>query len=166
MTGDAALERHSRSGRHYNGRNAKALLLRTGDATLEAPPGSREVARARAPAPLISESCRGSRPRSRSTWRQGRLRLDLAGKRRSSAAALPSLAQVQGAGADLRTLFTSRELDVMIREHFLVLDNVVEALREAHADLQHQWDQQTVALFVAPLHRQGDEHRAGDCDRP
>jgi hypothetical protein len=39
----------------------------------------------------------------------------------------------------------------MIREHFLVLDDGWARRFERYADLQHQWDQQTVALFVAPL---------------
>jgi hypothetical protein len=48
-------------------------------------------------------------------------------------------------------LFTSRELDVMVRGHFLVLDDVWSKRFERYADLQHEWDQQTVALFVAPV---------------
>ena len=157
----------SRSGAHYNGRNAKAaLLLRTGDATLEAPPGSREVARSgRAPAPLISESCRGSRPRSRSTWRRGGSASTLAGKRRSSAA-LPSLAQVQGGGADLphAVHVTRAGCDdpgalPRARQHG-------RSARAAAADLRHQWDQQTVALFVAPLRRQATNIASATATRP
>ena len=48
-------------------------------------------------------------------------------------------------------LFSSRELDVMIRHHFLALDDVWSRRFERYADLQHQWDLQTVALFLAPI---------------
>jgi len=82
---------------------------------------------------------------------QGRLRLDRRGQAALEHGALPNLAQVQGSGVDSRTLFASRELDVMIRDHFLVLDDVWSRRFERYADLQHQWDQQTVALFVAPI---------------
>ena len=34
---------------------------------------------------------------------------------------------------------------------FLVLDDVWSRRFERYADLQHQWDQETVALFVAPI---------------
>jgi hypothetical protein len=39
----------------------------------------------------------------------------------------------------------------MIQQHILVLDDVWSKRFERYADLQHQWDQQTVALFVAPI---------------
>jgi hypothetical protein len=152
VTEDAALERHLGPARRFNGRNAKAaLLLRTGDETLEAPPGSRRVA--------LGEGLSAADQRELSRLKtliaaylsQGRLRLDRRGQAALERGSLPNLAQVQGSGADPRTLFTSRELDVMVREHFLVLDDVWSKRFERYADLQHQWDQQTVALFVAPI---------------
>jgi hypothetical protein len=152
VTGDPALERNLGPARHYNGRNAKAaLLLRTGDATLEAPPGSRQVARGEGLSAADQRELSRLKTRIAEYLAQGRLRLGPRGQAALERGALPNLAQVQGAGADLRTLFTSRELDVMIREHFLELDNVWSKRFERYADLQHQWDQQTVALFVAPL---------------
>ena len=39
----------------------------------------------------------------------------------------------------------------MIQQHILVLDDLWSKRFERYADLQHQWDQQTVALFVAPI---------------
>jgi hypothetical protein len=82
---------------------------------------------------------------------QGRLRLDRRGQAALERGALPNLAQVQGSGVDPRVLFTSRELDVMIRDHLLVLDDVWSKRFERYTHLQRQWDQQTVALFVAPI---------------
>ena len=156
VTGDAALERHLGPARHFNGRNAKAaLLLRTGDATLEAPPGSRQVARGEGLSVADQRELSRLKMQIVEYLAQGRLRLDGRGQAALERGSLPNLAQVQGSGADPRTLFTSRELDVMIRERYLVLDNVWSKRFERYADLQHQWDQQTVALFVAPIRSDG-----------
>ena len=152
VTGDAALERHLGPERHFNGRNAKtALLLRTGDATLEAPPGSRQVARGEGLSAAEQRELSRLKTQIAEYLVQGRLRLDRRGQAALDRGALPNLAQVQGSGVDSNTLFSSRELDVMIRDHFLVLDDVWSRRFERYADLQHQWDQQTVALFVAPI---------------
>ena len=152
VTGDPGLERHLGPARHYNGRNAKAaLLLRTGDATLEAPPGSREVARGEGLSAADQRELSRLKTEIAEYLAQGRLRLDRRGQAALERGALPHLAQVQRSGVDSRTLFTSRELDVMIRKHFLVLDDVWSKRLERYADLQHQWDLQTVALFVAPV---------------
>ena len=152
VTGDAALERHLGPARHFNGRNAKAaLLLRTGDATLEAPPGSRQVARGEGLSAAEQRELSRLKAQIAQYLAQGRLRLDRRGQAALERGALPNLAEVQASGADPRVLFSSRELDVMIRDHFLVLDDVWSRRFERYADLQHQWDQETVALFVAPI---------------
>jgi hypothetical protein len=152
VTGDAALERHLGPARRFNGRNAKAaLLLRTGDATLEAPPGSREVARGEGLSAAHQRELSRLKTQIAGYLAQERLRLDGRGQAALERGSLPNLAQVQGSGVDPRVLLTSRELDVMVRDHLLVLDDVWSKRFERYADLQHQWDQQTVALFVAPV---------------
>ena len=152
VTGDAALERHLGPARHFNGRNAKAaLLLRTGEATLEAPPGSRQVARGEGLSAADQRELSRLKTQIAQYLVQGRLRLDRRGQAALERGTLPNLAEVQASGGDPRVLFTSRELDVMVRGHFLVLDDVWSKRFERYADLQHEWDQQTVALFVAPV---------------
>lgn len=152
VTGDAALERHLGPARHFNGRNAKAaLLLRTGEAALEAPPGSRLVARGEGLGAADQRELSRLKAQIAEYLAQGQLHLDGRGQAALERGTLPNLAQVQRSAVDPRVLFTSRELDVMIRAHFLVLDDVWSKRFERYADLQHQWDQQTVALFVAPV---------------
>jgi hypothetical protein len=152
VTGDPGLERHLGPARRYNGRNAKtALLLRTGDETLEAPPGSREVARGEGVSAADQQELSRLKTQITEYLVQGRLRLNRRGQAALERGALPNLSHVQSSGVDPRVLFTSRELDVMIRENFLVLDDAWSKRFERYADLQHQWDQQTVALFVAPI---------------
>jgi hypothetical protein len=152
VTGDPGLERHLGPARHFNGRNAKAaLLLRTSDATLEAPPGSRLVARGEGLSAADQRELSRLKAQITEYLVQGRLRLDRRGQAALERGALPNLRHVQTSGADPRVLLSSRELDVMIRDHYLVLDGVWPKRFERYADLQHQWDLQTVALFVAPI---------------
>jgi hypothetical protein len=152
VTGDRGLERHLGPARHFNGRNARAaLLLRTGDATLEPPPGSRLVARGEGLSAADQRELSRLKTQITEYLAQGRLRLDGRGQAALARGALPNLARVQTSGADPGVLLSSRELDVMIREHFLVHEDVWSKRFERYADLQHQWDLQTVALFVAPV---------------
>jgi hypothetical protein len=152
VTGDAALERHLGPARHFSGSNAKAaLLLRTGDETLQAPPGSRQVARGEGLSAAEQRELARLKEQIAAYVGQGRLRLNRRGESALDRGALPNLARLPGRGADPAALFTSRELDVMVREHFLVLDDVWAKRFERYADLQHEWDQQTVALYVAPV---------------
>jgi hypothetical protein len=152
VTGDPGLERHLGPARHFNGHNAKAaLLLRTADATLEPPPGSRLVARGEGLSAADQRELARLKTQIAEYLAQGRLRLNRRGQAVLDRGALKNLAQVQSSGADPRVLFSSRELDVMIRDHFLVLDDVWSRRFERYADLQHQWDLQTVALFLAPI---------------
>ena len=141
-----------RHGLDLNGRNAKAaLLLRTGDATLEAPPGSRQVARGEGLSAADQRELSRLKTQIAAYLAQGRLRLDRRGQAALQRGDLPNLAEVRASRADPRVLLSSRELDVMIRDHFLVLDDAWSTRFERYADLQHQWDRQTVALFVAPI---------------
>jgi hypothetical protein len=152
VTGDAALERHLGPARHFNGHNARAaLLLRTGDATLESPPGSRLVARGEGLGAADQRELSRLKTQITEYLVRGRLRLDGRGQAALARGTLPNLARVETSGADPGVLLSSRELDVMIREHFLVPEGVWSKRFERYADLQHQWDLQTVALFVAPV---------------
>jgi hypothetical protein len=152
VTGDPGLERHLGPARHFNGRNAKAaLLLRTADATLVAPPGSRLVARGEGLSAADQRELSRLKTQITEYVVNGQLRLNRRGRGALERGALPNLAQVQASGADPRVLISSRELDVMIQDHYLVLDDARSRRFERYADLQHQWDLQTVALFVAPV---------------
>ena len=86
---------------------------------------------------------------------EGQLRLNPRGQAALDAGNLPNLAHVQGGGVDPRVLFDSRELDVMIQQHFLALDRPWTARFERYAELQRDHDRKTVALFVESLRRSG-----------
>src|SRR5207244_4026625 len=105
VTGDAALERHLGPARHFNGRNAKAaLLLRTGDATLETPAGSRLVARGEGLSAADQRELSRLKAQITEYLVQGRLRLDRRGQAALERGALPNLPQVQTSRADPRVL--------------------------------------------------------------
>jgi hypothetical protein len=147
-----AIVRQFGPARRFNGRKAKAaLLLRQGEATLEAPPGSRRFARGEGlPAADVRELER-LKTQIGDYIGQGGLRLDSRGQAALEAGKLPNLARSAEQGLDVHALFASRELDVMIREGYLVVDGAWAKRVARYADLQHEWDQKTVALFVAPL---------------
>ena len=149
---DPMLVRQFGPARRYNGRNAKAaLLFRQGDATLEAPPGSREVARGEGLSRAEDRELDGLKGQILEYLEAGRLRLNRDGEAALSRGDLPKLAEVQDQGADPQVLLDSRELDVMIKQHLLDIDGAAARRMERYADLQHHWDQETVALFVKPL---------------
>jgi hypothetical protein len=52
---------------------------------------------------------------------------------------------------DPEALFTSRELVAMVQKDFLVLKDGWERPFQRYATLQNRWDNDTVALFVAPV---------------
>ena len=64
---------------------------------------------------------------------------------------LPTLARSADQGLDVAALVATRELDVMIRGGYLKLDDAWAKRFRRYADLQNQWDQKTVALFVGPV---------------
>jgi hypothetical protein len=149
---DPGLVRQLGPGRRYHDRNAKAaLLLRTGDATRQAPQGSRRVALGEGLSAGDQLELSRLETEIGAYIEHGRLHLNRRGQAALEGGGLPNLAQVLGGGLPPKALFTSRELDVMIREHDLVLDHALARRLERYAELQHHWDQETVALFVAPL---------------
>jgi hypothetical protein len=142
--------------RRFNGHNAKAaLLLRTGAATGEAPTGSRRVARGEGLSAGDQRELSRLEAQIGRYVEEGQLRLNPRGQAALDAGNLPNLAQVQGGGVDPRVLFDSRELDVMIQQHFLALDPPWTARFERYAELQRDHDRKTVALFVESLRRSG-----------
>ncbi len=149
---DAGLVRQFGPARRYDGRNANAaLLLRTGSATLGAPPGSRVVARGEGLSRADQRELDGLKREILGYLEAGRLRLNRDGESALARGELPKLAEVQEQGADPQVLLDSRELDVMIKQHLLDIDGATARRMERYADLQHHWDQETVALFVKPL---------------
>jgi hypothetical protein len=138
--------------RRFNGHNAKAaLLLREGEATFEAPPGSRRVARGEGlPADDVRELERLKTQIGDSIAQHG-LVLNARGQAALEAGMLPTMSRASDATLDVPALFATRELDFMIRERYVVLDVPWRKRFARYADLQHQWDQKTVALFVGPV---------------
>ena len=153
---DPVLVRQYGPTRRFNGHNADAaLLLRTGAATGGAPTGSRRVARGEGLSAADQRELTQLEAQIGKYVEEGQLRLDPRGQAALDAGNLPNLAQVQGGSADPRVLFDSRELDVMIQQHFLTLRPPWTARFERYAELQRDHDRETVALFVERLRRRG-----------
>ena len=149
---DPMLVRQFGPARRYDGRNAKAaLLFRQGDATLTPPVGSREAARGEGLSRAEQADLTRLKGEVKGYLDAGRLHLDRAGQAAFARGDLPRLAEVQGQGADPQVLLDSRELDVMIQQHLLDVHGAWARRFDRYADLQHRWDQETVALFVRPL---------------
>jgi hypothetical protein len=149
---DPAIVRQFGDGRRYNGHNAKAaLLLRQGEATVEAPAGSRRVARGEGMPAAGTRELEELKTRIGEYIGERGLRLNMRGQEALNAGKLPTLARSAQDGFDVPALFATRELDVMIREGYLVLDDGWAKRFVRYADQQHEWDQKTVALFVGPV---------------
>lgn len=149
---DPMLVRQFGPARRYDGHNAEAaLLFRQGDATLTPPPGSREVARGEGLSRADEAELTRLKGEIKAYLVAGRLRLNAGGQASLARGDLPRLAEVQRQGADPQVLLDSRELDVMVQQHLLDVHGAWERRLARYADLQHVWDQQTVALFVRPL---------------
>ena len=137
--------------RRFNGHNASAaLLLRTGAATGDTPTGSRGVARGEGLSPGDQRELSRLEAQIGKYVEERQLRLKARGQAALDAGNLPNLTQVQGGGVDPRVLFDSRELDVMIQQHFLALGPPWTARFERYAELQRDHDRKTVALFLGP----------------
>ena len=153
---DPVLVRQYGPTRRFNGHNADAaLLLRTGAATGDAPTGSRRVARGEGLSAADQRELTQLEAQIGKYVEEGQLRLDPRGQAALDAGNLPNLAQVQGSGVDPRVLIDSRELDVMIQQHLLMLRPPWTARFERYAELQRDHDRETVALFVERLQRRG-----------
>jgi hypothetical protein len=151
---DPVLVRQFGPTRRFNGSNANAaLLLRTGAATAETPPGSRSVARGEGLSAGDRRELSRLEAQIAEYVEQGRLRLNPRGQAALDAGSLPNLTQVQGGGVDPRVLFDSRELDAMVQQRLLALDDPWSERFERYAELQRDRDRETVALFVEPLDR-------------
>ncbi|HKA92440.1 MAG TPA: hypothetical protein VKE97_01455 [Acidimicrobiia bacterium] len=153
---DHGLVRLFGPGRRFNGTNARsALLLRISDATRTPPPGTRRVVLAEGLDAADRRELDRLRGEIATYIEAGRLRLDRRGEAALTAGKLPTLAQGAGAGLDADALLSSREVDVMVHEHWLALDPTWEKRFEGYARLHHEWDRRTVALFVGPVDRTG-----------
>jgi hypothetical protein len=154
---DAGFARQFGDGRRYNGENAKAaLLLRQGSETLEAPPGVREVARGEGMSGADVRDLDRLKRQISNYIGERNLQLNPRGQAALQKGKLATVARQSEQGIDVATLFTSRELDEMIRERYLVLDDAWAQRFERYADLKREWDQKTVALFVAPVSNVAD----------
>jgi len=148
---DPVLVRQYGPTRRFNGHNASAaLLLRTGAATGDTPTGSRGVARGEGLSPGDQRELSRLEAQIGKYVEEGQLRLKAQGQAAVDAGNLPNLTKVQGGGVDPRVLFDSRELDVMIQQHFLALGPPWTARFERYAELQRDHDRKTVALFLGP----------------
>jgi hypothetical protein len=137
--------------REFDGHNARAaVLMRQGEATLEAPPGSRRVARGEGlPMAEVRELERLKMRISEYIAQRG-LQLNARGQAALVAGKLPTMAASSGSALDVAALFSTRELDVMIQDRYLDLDDAWFGRFARYAGLQHEWDQKTIALFIGP----------------
>jgi hypothetical protein len=78
------------------------------------------------------------------------LQLNARGQAALEAGKLPTMAASSGSALDVAALFSTRELDVMIQNRYLDIDDARLRRFARYADLQHQWDQKTIALFIGP----------------
>lgn len=146
-----AIVRQYGPARRFDGHNANAaLLLRQGEATRVAEPGTRLVARGEGLSQADQRELDRLERQIGEYIAQGRLRLDPRGEAALEEGKLPVLARATEQGPDIEALFSTRELAVMIEGGYLALDDTWAKRFDRYADLQHQWDLQTVALFVGP----------------
>ena len=146
-----AIVRQYGPARRYDGHNAKAaLLLRQGEATRVAEPGTRRVARGEGLPKADRRELDRLEQQISEYIAQGRLRLNSRGQAALQAGKLPVLARATEQGPDIQALISTRELSIMIAARYLALDGVWANRFDRYADLQHQWDLKTVALFVGP----------------
>ena len=148
---DPGLVRQFGPTREFDGHNARAaVLMRQGEATLEAPRGSRRAAGGEGlPVDEVRELTRLKMQISEYISQRG-LQLNARGQAALEAGKLPTMAASSGSALDVAALFSTRELDVMIQDRYLDIDDARLRRFARYADLQHQWDQKTIALFIGP----------------
>ena len=152
---DATLVAQLGPGRRFTGRNAsQALLLRTGDAAVTAPAGSRRVAyaagldaRSRHELDTLHQQL-AQYLHDRGVQLNAHGRADLA---RGQLPAVRKLGANLGPGLDPEPLFSSRDVVTLVRNRDLVLDPSWSQRFGRYAELQRDWDRATVALFLAPI---------------
>jgi hypothetical protein len=139
--------------RRFDGQNAKAaLVLREGAAIDYAPPaGGRLVARGEGLSAADQREMARIKLQIGDYLSQRGVELNARGRAALERGELPTLARSLDQGLDVEALIATRELDTMIRERYLVLDDVLRERFARYAVLQHERDRTTVALFVAPL---------------
>ena len=160
VAADHGLVRLFGPARRFSGRNARsALLLRISDATRTPPPGTHRVVLAEG----LSRADQRELDRLESDIgeyiAQGRLRLNARGQAAFDAGRFPNLARFRAQSLDVAGLLASREIDVMAHDHDLALDATWARRFERYAELHHQWDLRTVALFVGPVSAAGVDVR-------
>jgi hypothetical protein len=152
---DPGLVRQLGPDRQFTGRNAtQALLLRTGDGTRVAPPGSRRVALGEGLSAGEQHELTSLTNEIADYLHRNGVRLNAHGQDALRRGQLPNLSNEPsgpGPGLDLSTLFTSRELVSMIDHHELMLDHTWARRFARFSLLQGHWDRETVALFVGPV---------------
>jgi hypothetical protein len=152
---DPGLVRQLGPARQFTGRNATAaLLLRIGDATSVPPPGSRRVASGEGVSAREQRELASLHRQLADYLRRSGVQLSSRGQdalRRGDLPTLGGLPSGLGPGVDPEPLFTSRELNIMIDRHDLVLDHSWSVRFARYSLLQGNWDRETVALFLGPL---------------
>jgi hypothetical protein len=152
VAADHGLVRLFGPARRFNGGNAEsALLLRIADATRTPPLGTHRVALAEGLSRVDQRELERLETDIGEYIAQGRLRLNARGQAALEAARLPNLARFRAQSLDVAGLLASREIDVMARDHDLALDATWSRRFERYAELHHEWDRRTVALFVGPV---------------
>lgn len=138
--------------RRFNGHNAKAeLFLIQGEGALGSPPGSRRAALGEGLPAADQRELMRLKTQIGAYLQQHGVPLNARGRSALDAGALPTLAASSDQTPDAAALMATRELDVMIRDRYITLDDVWAHRFKRYAGLQHEWDQQTVALFVRPI---------------
>jgi hypothetical protein len=138
--------------RRFNGHNATAeLYLVQGEGALEGPAGSRRAALGEGLPAADQRELMRLKTQIGAYLQQRGVPLNARGRAALAAGALPTLAASSEQTPDAAALMATRELDVMIRDRYLALDDVWAHPFRRYAELQHEWDQQTVALFVRPI---------------
>lgn len=152
VVADEGLVRQLGTTRRFNGRNATSrLFYRQGDDALASPLGARRIAfhmglgtnDLRELARLKEQLAPALRSGLRLTAR-GRMELD-----RNDARTLEGLTSDHQ--PDSVATFQSRVLVRAVRDKLVHLDGPTGRLLRRYADLQFNWDRETVAVFVAPV---------------
>ena len=156
VAADHGLVRLFGPARRFNGRNARsALLLRISDATRTPPPGTHRVVLAEGLSRADQRELDRLETEISAYIAQGRLRLNRRGQAALDAGRLPNLARFRAQSLDVAGLLASREIDVMALDHDLALDATWARRFARYAELHHEWDLRTVALFVGPVSAAG-----------
>jgi hypothetical protein len=156
VAADHGLVRLFGPARRFNGRNARsALLLRISDATRTPPPGTHRVVLAEGLSRADQRELDRLESEISAYIDQGRLRLNRRGQAALDAGRLTNLARFRAKSLDVAGLVASREIDVMAHDHDLALDPTWARRFARYAELHHEWDLRTVALFVGPVSEAG-----------